>query len=96
MIKEELEKKLFRILDKYGGLYDKTGRNGRGEEELLDFIQYFLSQTLQRFIGETIGKMYRNAVLSDKYPDLAKESKIKFETKQEIEEKMKQWLKENL
>jgi len=59
-------------------------------------VPEIIKYELQRFIEETVGKMYRNAVLSDKYPDLAKESKIKFEAKQEIEKKMKQWLKENL
>ena len=63
------------------------------EKEIRQLCYDVCKETLQRFIEETIGKMYRNVVLSDKYPDLAKESKIKFEARQEIEEKMKQWLK---
>jgi len=55
-----------------------------------------IRQILQRFIEETVGKMYRNLVLYDEYPEIAEDNKRKFEIKQEIEKKMKQWLKETL
>jgi len=82
-IKEEIEE----IADTY---------EKRSRIQTYYLLMGVIRKTLQRFIEKTIGEMYRNAVLSDKYPDLAKESKIKFETKQEIEKKMKQWLKDNL
>jgi len=87
-IREEIGEELSKFV--------KDLRCGGVPTKLEDWMVEVFSKILQRFIEETIGKMYRNVVLSDKYPDLAKESRIKFEARQEIEEKMKQWLKENL